>query len=73
MIGAKEWIRENPGISKSSSQSGLILIPHIIRLKLKNVWLTWVLIQKEGSWTFLRKEEKKEGSSLIYDIVFLYH
>ena len=52
---------------------GSILIPHIIRLKLKNVWLTWVLIQKEGSWTFLRKEEKKEGSSLIYDIVFLIH
>ena len=46
---------------------------HIIRLKLKNVWLTWVLIQKEGSWTFLRKEGKKEGSSLIYDIVFLIH
>ena len=46
---------------------------YIIRLKLKNVWLTWVLIQKEGSWTFLRKEEKKEGSSLIYDIVFLIH
>ena len=49
----------------------VIFTPRIVKLSLKNVWLTRTLIRKEVSRTILQNEGKKESSSLIRDIVFL--
>ena len=54
MVGVKTWIQKNPGISGISSYSAPISMPHIIILKLQDIWLTRTLIREEGSPNFLQ-------------------
>ena len=61
----------NTEIIRILSLSDPILIPRIIRLRLKNAWLTRALVRKEDSWAFLQNERINESSSLIHNNVFL--